>query len=84
MGIAEAYQHAGIKFTGGAGLNQDVRDKISNNYKCELMQYLQGVFNQISKKIVVERSTSAYKDINEFTKELNKVYTVRAEAKNIV
>jgi len=80
MGIAEAYQQAGIKFTGGAGLNQDVRDKISNNYKCELMQYLQGVFNQISKKIVVERSTSAYKDINEFTKELNKVYTVRVEA----
>jgi len=81
MGIAEAYQQIGVKATAGAGLSKDVRDKISNNYKRELLGYLQPVLNQVKKKIMAEQSVKVYNDLKELMNEYNKVYTLKVQVK---
>jgi hypothetical protein len=64
-------------FTGGGGLNQDMKDKISGRQKGDLLNdYLDPVFRQIGRKLAQENEDLIRAELQIIRKELNKVVTI--------
>ncbi|WP_461205986.1 hypothetical protein [Clostridium sp. DL1XJH146] len=64
-------------FTGGGGLNEEMKKEISENHKYELFTgYLQPVFAQIGKKLKLQQQQEVTKQLDLIKDELNKVMTI--------
>ncbi len=78
--IVAAYQDQAQKngFTGGGGLNEDMKDKISGRQKNDLLNYsLEAVFMQIGRVLAREHENQVEKELNAIAKELNKIVEVQ-------
>ncbi len=69
----EVMKHA---WTGGGGLNEELKKKISENHKAELMNALKPVFWRLEEQILLEMQAKATRQLKKMAEELNKVYTL--------
>lgn len=57
--------------------SQSIREAITNEYKGELLDDLQGVFNAVEKQLLNEAKASAIKELNKLKKYFNETTTVK-------
>lgn len=75
--IAEYMSDAGIKFSGGGGLNDDIKNNVADAYALELMKTtMQPIFHHVNRTITYELEKEYYAKLQELTKELNKITKV--------
>jgi hypothetical protein len=72
----EVMKHA---WTGGGGLNEELKKKISENHKAELMNALKPVFWRLEEQILLEMQAKATRQLKKMAEELNKVYTLNVK-----
>lgn len=82
--VAQYLEQQGLSFTGGGGLNEQLKKQISENYKSELVHVFHniGLLDRLKKESAFEAARRLYERLEKVREHLNKVYQVNIKVES--